>query len=194
MLADLVGAIRLPERAFARSSGTDVVVDLVVLRRRLPGAEPAGPAWEHVGPAPPPSRRSTARRRGAAGGQRVLRRPPRPSPRRPRCGTRHVPRPRADRHPERRPRRATPRRTRTTRRRRHRHAASASSPLRPSDAEAPRAGAAAHGRLRPHPRSGRQLRHQPPRRHRPAPGGTPVTYKPRVAKDKLRTGPARRPA
>ena len=51
-LADLVGAIRLPERAFARSSGTDVVVDLVVLRRRPPGAEPAGPSWEHVAPAP----------------------------------------------------------------------------------------------------------------------------------------------
>jgi N12 class adenine-specific DNA methylase len=50
MLADLVGAVRLPERAFARSSGTDVVVDLVVLRRRLPGAEPTGPAWEHVVP------------------------------------------------------------------------------------------------------------------------------------------------
>jgi N12 class adenine-specific DNA methylase len=51
-LADLVGAVRLPERAFARSSGTDVVVDMVVLRRRPPGAEPAGPAWEHVAPAP----------------------------------------------------------------------------------------------------------------------------------------------
>lgn len=51
-LADLVGAIRLPERAFARSSGTDVVVDMVILRRRPPGAEPTGPAWEHVVPAP----------------------------------------------------------------------------------------------------------------------------------------------
>jgi hypothetical protein len=28
------------------------VVDLVVLRRRPPGAEPAGPSWEHVAPAP----------------------------------------------------------------------------------------------------------------------------------------------
>ena len=51
-LADLVGAVRLPERAFARSSGTDVVVDLLVLRRRPPGAEPSSPAWEHVAPAP----------------------------------------------------------------------------------------------------------------------------------------------
>lgn len=51
-MADLVGAIRLPERAFASSSGTDVVVDMVVLRRRLPGAEPTGPAWSRVGTAP----------------------------------------------------------------------------------------------------------------------------------------------
>jgi len=51
-MADLVGAVRLPERAFSRSSGTDVVVDMVILRRRPPGAEPSGPAWEHVGPAP----------------------------------------------------------------------------------------------------------------------------------------------
>ena len=51
-MADLVGAIRLPERAFSRSSGTDVVVDMVILRRRPPGAQPTGPAWEHVGPAP----------------------------------------------------------------------------------------------------------------------------------------------
>ena len=51
-LADLVGAIRLPERAFARSSGTDVVVDLMVLRRRPVNAEPAGPSWIGVQDAP----------------------------------------------------------------------------------------------------------------------------------------------
>ncbi len=50
-IADLVGALRLPERAFAASSGTDVVVDLVVLRRRLPGQDPAGPAWSRTVPA-----------------------------------------------------------------------------------------------------------------------------------------------
>jgi len=50
-LADLVGALRLPERAFAASSGTDVVVDLLVLRRRLPGTEAAGPAWTKTEPA-----------------------------------------------------------------------------------------------------------------------------------------------
>lgn len=55
-LADLVGAVRLPERSFARSSGTDVVVDLVVMRRRLAGAEPTGSAWERVEPVDMPGR------------------------------------------------------------------------------------------------------------------------------------------
>jgi N12 class adenine-specific DNA methylase len=41
-LGDLVGAVRLPARAFAASSGTDVVCDLLVLRRRAHD-EPAGP-------------------------------------------------------------------------------------------------------------------------------------------------------
>ncbi|MBK5224111.1 MAG: DEAD/DEAH box helicase family protein [Acidimicrobiia bacterium] len=50
-LADLVGAVRLPERAFAASSGTDVVVDLLVLRRRLPGHDPTGPPWARTVPA-----------------------------------------------------------------------------------------------------------------------------------------------
>ncbi len=50
-VGDLVGALRLPARAFAASSGTDVVVDLLVLRRRLPGAEPQGPAWAATVPA-----------------------------------------------------------------------------------------------------------------------------------------------
>ncbi|MGQ0831654.1 MAG: methyltransferase domain-containing protein, partial [Microthrixaceae bacterium] len=50
-LADLIGAVRLPERAFARSSGTDVVVDLLVLRRRPAGAPTSGPSWERVRPA-----------------------------------------------------------------------------------------------------------------------------------------------
>lgn len=50
-IADLVGAIRLPERTFAASSGTDVVVDLLVLRRRLPGHEPNGASWTRTVPA-----------------------------------------------------------------------------------------------------------------------------------------------
>jgi len=34
--ADLIGAIRLPSKAFARVAGTEVVTDLLVLRRRDP--------------------------------------------------------------------------------------------------------------------------------------------------------------
>jgi hypothetical protein len=51
-LADLVGAVRFPAGAFAESSGTEVVCDLVVLRRRPEGAEPAGPAWTTTVPVP----------------------------------------------------------------------------------------------------------------------------------------------
>lgn len=50
-VADLIGALRLPERAFAAPSGTDVVVDLLILRRRLPGQEPSGPPWARTVPA-----------------------------------------------------------------------------------------------------------------------------------------------
>lgn len=40
-LGDLVGAIRLPSKAFARVAGTDVVTDIVVLRRREEGRAPS---------------------------------------------------------------------------------------------------------------------------------------------------------
>jgi N12 class adenine-specific DNA methylase len=46
--ADLVGAIRLPERTHRRAAGTDVVTDLLVLRRREDDREPSGPAWQHA--------------------------------------------------------------------------------------------------------------------------------------------------
>jgi N12 class adenine-specific DNA methylase len=39
-LGDLVGAVRLPTAAHRRTAGTDVVTDLVILRRREPGREP----------------------------------------------------------------------------------------------------------------------------------------------------------
>lgn len=46
-LADLVGAVRLPTGAHKRAAGTDVVTDLLIFRRREPGAAPAeGQAWE----------------------------------------------------------------------------------------------------------------------------------------------------
>ncbi|MFC0039581.1 UvrD-helicase domain-containing protein [Actinomadura rayongensis] len=41
-MADLVGAVRLPEGAHQRAAGTDVVTDLLLLRRREPGREPGG--------------------------------------------------------------------------------------------------------------------------------------------------------
>lgn len=44
--ADLVGAIRLPSKAFARVAGTDVVTDLLILRRRDPETvTPEHPMW-----------------------------------------------------------------------------------------------------------------------------------------------------
>jgi N12 class adenine-specific DNA methylase/SAM-dependent methyltransferase len=46
-LADLVGAIRLPSGSHRRTAGTDAVMDLVILRRRGAGGEPASdPGWE----------------------------------------------------------------------------------------------------------------------------------------------------
>ena len=47
-LGDLVFALRLPEGAHRRAAGTDAVTDLVVFRRRGPGEEPAGEAFERA--------------------------------------------------------------------------------------------------------------------------------------------------
>lgn len=46
--ADLLGAIRLPNDAFQGNAGTEVTTDILFLRKRLPGAAPAGEAWTHV--------------------------------------------------------------------------------------------------------------------------------------------------
>jgi hypothetical protein len=46
--ADLVGAIRLPNDAFKKNANTEVTTDIVVLRKRLPGEQPTGPAWKEV--------------------------------------------------------------------------------------------------------------------------------------------------
>ena len=43
--ADLLGAIRLPNTAFKGNAGTEVTTDILFLRKRAPGAEPAGQAW-----------------------------------------------------------------------------------------------------------------------------------------------------
>lgn len=48
-MADLVGAVRLPGGAHRRAAGTDVVTDLLILRRRAEGEQPRTNAWETVG-------------------------------------------------------------------------------------------------------------------------------------------------
>ena len=47
--ADLLGAIRLPNDAFKKNANTEVTTDIVILRKRLPGELPNGPAWKTVG-------------------------------------------------------------------------------------------------------------------------------------------------
>ena len=48
--ADLLAAIRLPDAAFKRNAGTEVVADLLIFQKRAPGAEPeAAPAWLQMG-------------------------------------------------------------------------------------------------------------------------------------------------
>ncbi len=44
-LADLLGAVRLPTGAHRRAAGTDALTDLLILRRRAPGAEPLSESW-----------------------------------------------------------------------------------------------------------------------------------------------------
>ncbi len=49
-LADLIGAVRLPNRAHWRAAGTEVVTDLLIFRRREPDRPPADDSWETVVP------------------------------------------------------------------------------------------------------------------------------------------------
>ena len=54
-MADLVAAVRLPSGAHRRAAGTEVVTDLLILRRREPGRSPAaGASWEKSVPAAVP--------------------------------------------------------------------------------------------------------------------------------------------
>lgn len=48
--ADFLGAVRLPGGAFQKSAGTEVVTDVIFLRKRLPGAEVAGEKWAATKP------------------------------------------------------------------------------------------------------------------------------------------------
>lgn len=49
-LADLLGAVRLPNGAHQRAAGTTVLTDLLLFRRRLPGEKPQLMEWENVVP------------------------------------------------------------------------------------------------------------------------------------------------
>ncbi len=44
--ADLMGAIRLPQTAFKHNAGTEVVTDILFLRKKSPGESSKGEAWE----------------------------------------------------------------------------------------------------------------------------------------------------
>ena len=44
-MADLIGAVRLPEGSMRASAGTEVVIDVLVFQRRTDGEAPAGAAW-----------------------------------------------------------------------------------------------------------------------------------------------------
>ncbi|MBN2251641.1 MAG: Eco57I restriction-modification methylase domain-containing protein, partial [Candidatus Altiarchaeota archaeon] len=46
--ADLLGAIRLPQTAFKQNAGTDVVTDVIFLRKRMEGEAPAGESWAGI--------------------------------------------------------------------------------------------------------------------------------------------------
>lgn len=43
--ADLLGAVRLPQTAFKENAGTEVVTDVIFLRKRKEGETPAGEGW-----------------------------------------------------------------------------------------------------------------------------------------------------
>lgn len=51
---DLVSAIRFPSGAHKEGAGTDVVTDMVILRKRLPGEAPGDDSWTKVTTVPDP--------------------------------------------------------------------------------------------------------------------------------------------
>jgi N12 class adenine-specific DNA methylase/predicted RNA methylase len=52
-MADLIGAVRLPEGAMHDRAGTEVVVDILFLQKRGAGTAPAGAAWDVLAEAVP---------------------------------------------------------------------------------------------------------------------------------------------
>ena len=71
-MADLVGAVRLPEGAMHDRAGTEVVVDILFLQKRGAGTAPAGAAWDVLAEAVPAEDGETG-----AFDQPLLRRAPR---------------------------------------------------------------------------------------------------------------------
>ena len=47
-MADLIGAVRLPEGSMRATAGTGVIIDVLVFQRRAEGAEPGGQAWRNL--------------------------------------------------------------------------------------------------------------------------------------------------
>ena len=47
-MADLVGAVRLPESSMRATAGTDVVIDVLVFQRRAEGQVPGGQCWSDL--------------------------------------------------------------------------------------------------------------------------------------------------
>ncbi|MBP7341370.1 MAG: DEAD/DEAH box helicase family protein [Syntrophaceae bacterium] len=52
--SDLLGAVRLPQTAFAKNAGTEVVTDVIFLRKKVPGEKSAGMMWGEVAPVTTP--------------------------------------------------------------------------------------------------------------------------------------------
>jgi N12 class adenine-specific DNA methylase/adenine-specific DNA methylase len=48
-MADLIGAVRLPEGSMKATAGTEVVIDILAFQRRPEGAVPAGETWMNLG-------------------------------------------------------------------------------------------------------------------------------------------------
>ena len=59
-MADLIGAVRMPEGAMHDRAGTEVVVDILFLQKRGAGTAPAGAAWDVLAEAVPAEDGETA--------------------------------------------------------------------------------------------------------------------------------------
>jgi adenine-specific DNA methylase len=76
-MADLVGAVRLPECSMRASAGTDVVIDVLVFQRRGEGEEPSRTRWTDLADVDLPSKGTRWRK---ARGRPIPRKPSARSP------------------------------------------------------------------------------------------------------------------